>query len=176
MEVYKSMSVKRIARIAIFAAILFVQEFVLSFVPNIQFSQCLIAIYYYAFGLVDCIFIIIIHVFLDNLIMGSFNVYYTGAMFIGWIMLPLLLHLFKKNQNRFFSASLVAIHGIIYSFAFVLANVLLNEVPFLAYLISDIPFQVILVVNGFLTTLLLKDKLVDLLKKICKTDNSLHKI
>ena len=73
MEVENNMSVKRIVRIAILASILFVQEFALSFIPNIQLTQCLIAIYYYSLGLVDTLFIVTIHVFLDNLTMGSFN-------------------------------------------------------------------------------------------------------
>jgi hypothetical protein len=97
--------------------------------------------------------------------MGSFNIIYTPAMLIGWICLPIVLHIFRKNQNRFFSASIVAIHGIIYSLWFALANVLILEVPFLTYFIADLPFEVILVVNGFVTTLLLKDKLVSLINK-----------
>ena len=168
------MSVKRLVRIAILAAVLFVQEFALSFIPNVQFTQCLIAIFYYAFGLVDTIIIITIHVFLDNLTMGSFNLIYTPAMFLGWITLPLILHIFRKNQNKFFSATLVGLHGIIYSFFYVLSNVLIAEVPFLPYFISDIPFEIILIVNGFLTTLLLKDKLVEILKKYTNENKSLH--
>lgn len=176
MEVVKTMSVKRLVRIAILAAVLFVQEFALSFIPNVQLTQCLIAVYYYAFGLLDTIIIITIHVFLDNLTMGSFNLIYTPAMYIGWITLPLILHLFRKNQNRFFSATLVGLHSIFYSFCFVLSNVLVAEVPFLPYFISDIPFEIILIVNGFLTTLLLKDKLVELLKKYTHKDKSLQKL
>lgn len=170
------MSVKRLVRIAIFAAIMFVQEFALSFIPNVQFTQCLIAIFYYTFGLLDTLIIITIHVFLDNLVMGSFNLIYTPAMFIGWISLPIILHLLKKYQNKFFVASIVGIHGIIYSLMFALANALILEVPFITYFISDIPFEVILVVNGFVTTLLLKDKLVDILKKFINKDNSLQNI
>ena len=170
------MSVKRLVRIAIFAAILFVQEFALSSIPNVQFTQCLIAIYYYSFGLVDSLIIVTIHVFLDNLVMGSFNLIYTPAMFIGWISLPIILHLFKKNQNKFFVATVVGIHGIIYSLMFALANSLMLEVPFITYFISDIPFEVILVVNGFITTLLLKDKLVDLLKRYSNNNKSLQNI
>lgn len=163
MGMEKNMSVKRLVRIAIFAAIMFVQEFALSFIPNIQLTQCLIAVFYYSLGLTDTLIIIIIHVFLDNLAMGSFNIIYTPAMLIGWIFLPIVLHILRKNQNRFFSASVVAIHGIIYSLWFALANVLMLEVPFLTYFIADLPFEVILVVNGFVTTLLLKDKLVSLI-------------
>lgn len=170
------MSVKRLVRIAIFAAILFVQEFALSFIPNVQFTQCLIAIYYYAFGLVDTLIIVTVHVILDNLAMGSFNLMYTPAMFIGWISLPLLLHLFKRNQNKFFVATLVGLHGIFYSMCFLIVNVLISEVPFWPYFIADIPFEVILVVNGFVTTLLLKDKLVNLLKKYTNDCKSLQNI
>ena len=166
MEVENNMSVKRIVRIAILASILFVQEFALSFIPNIQLTQCLIAIYYYSLGLVDTLFIVTIHVFLDNLTMGSFNLIYTPAMYIGWMSLPLILHLFKRHQNKFISATIVGIHGIFYSLLFAFANTLILEVPFMVYFISDIPFEVILVVNGFLTTLLFKDKLVTLLKKM----------
>ena len=160
------MRIKRLVRIAIFAAALFVQEYILSFIPNVQLTQCLIAVYYYTFGLFDTIIIIIIHIFLDNLIMGSFNLIYTPAMFIGWITLPLLLHLFRKNQNVFFSASLVSIHGIIYSFWFVFISVLVLDIPFWTYFISDISFEIALILNGFITTLLLKNKLVKLLKKV----------
>lgn len=170
------MIVRRLVRIAILAAVLFVQEFALSFIPNVQLTQCLIAIYYYSFGLFDTLIIITIHVFLDNLSMGSFNLLYTPAMYIGWITLPIILHLFRKNENKFFSATLVGIHGIIYSFCFVLANAILTEVPFLTYFISDLPFEVILVVNGFITTLLLKDKIVELLRKHTKENKSLHNI
>ena len=169
------MSVKRLVRIAIFASLMFVQEFVLSFIPNIQLTQCLIAIYYYAFGLVDTLFIILIHVFLDNLIMGSFNLIYTPAMLVGWMLLPIILHIFKSKQNKFFVATLVGIHAIMYSLCFALANSLMLEVSFLTYFISDIPFEVILIVNGFVTTLLLKDKLVLLLQKY-NNHNSLQNI
>ena len=162
------MSVKRLVRIAIFAAILFVQEWALSFIPNVQFTQCLIAVFFYAFGLTDTLIIVLIHVFLDNLVMGSFNLIYTPAMLIGWISLPLVLYLFRKQQNKYFSATIVALHGIVYSLWFALANVLMLEVPFLVYFIQDIPFEIILVVNGFITTLLLKDKLVNLLNKHLK--------
>ena len=115
-----------------------------------------------------------IHVFLDNLAMGSFNLIYTPAMLIGWLCLPIVLHMFRKNQNRFFSATIVGLHGIVYSLWFALANVLMLEVPFLTYFIADIPFEVILVVNGFITTLLLKDKLVEIIQK--QTRKSLQNI
>ncbi len=156
---------KRLVRIAIFAAILFIQEEALSFLPNIQLTQCLIAVYYYAFGLVDSIFIVLIHVLLDNLVMGSFNLLYTPAMIIGWITLPLLLHAFRFTRKKWLSATIVAAHGIVYSLGFTCVSVYLYQVPFLAYWIADIPWEVLLVVNGFLTTFLLLEPLTRILKK-----------
>ena len=170
------MSVRRLVRIAIFAAILFVQEFALSFIPNVQLTQCLIAVYYYAFGLVDSLIIVTVHVLLDNLAMGSFNPLYTPAMLVGWVSLPIILHIFKRYQNKFIVASIVGIHGIVYSLMFALTNAIIGEVPFVTYWISDIPFEIILVVNGFVTVLLLKDKLVNLLKKFLTKDKSLQNI
>ena len=90
MEVDKAMSVRRLVRIAIFAAILFVQEFALSFIPNVQFTQCLIAIFYYAFGLVDTLIIVTVHVILDNLSMGSFNLIYTILLIINYILYKII--------------------------------------------------------------------------------------
>ena len=157
------MSVKRIARIALFAAILFVQEFALSFIPNVQFTQVLIAVYYYSFGLVDTIIITTIHVILDNLSMGSFSFIYTPAMYIGWLLLPIILHLFKKIKNRLVISSLVGLHGLLYSLIFIVIDIILMEISFWPYFVSSLPFTIILIINGFITTLLLKDKLVDLL-------------
>lgn len=159
------MSIKRIARIAIFAALLLVQELALSFIPSVQLTQCLLVVYYYAFGLLDSIIIIAIHVLLDNLIMGSLDIVFTPIMFASWILLPLSLHLFKKHQNKYFVSFIVALHAIIYSLIFVIVSVIIYEIPFITYFITDLPFEIIFLVNGFITTLIFKDKLINLLNK-----------
>ena len=60
------MSVKRLVRIAIFAAIMFVQEFALSFIPNVQLTVFLLVLYSKVFGLKKTCIIILIHTILDN--------------------------------------------------------------------------------------------------------------
>ena len=160
------MTTKRIVLIAIFSAILFAQEEALTILPNVQFTQCLIAIYYYSFGLVDTLIIVTIHTLLDNLVMGSFNLMYTPAMLIGWISLPLILHLFRKIKNRWFISAIVGLHGLIYSWIFVFVSVVLYKVEFLPYFLADIPFEIILVVCGFVTTFLLIEPLTKVLREL----------
>ena len=162
----KQLTIRRIVIIAIFAAILTAQEEALTILPNIQFTQCLIAIYYFSFGLWDTLIIVVIHTLLDNLIMGSLSLMYTPAMLFGWITLPLILHLFRKIKNRWVIASIVGLHGLIYSWSFLFVSVVLYKVEFLPYFIADIPFEIILVVCGFLTTFLLLEPLTKVLKNL----------
>ena len=68
--------VKDITIIAVFAAILFIQEQALSFLPNIQLTVFLLVLYSKVFKLWKVLVMIFIHVLLDNLFMGSFNIYY----------------------------------------------------------------------------------------------------
>lgn len=145
---------KKIVRIAIFACILFCQEQLLSFIPNVQFTQCLIAIFFISFGLTETLSIILVHVLLDNLIMGSLNLIYTPAMMLGWMTLPLLLYLLKL-KNRIPIAITVALHSIVYSLCFAAAQTFILQVPFIPYIVADLPFTIILIVNGFTTTFLL---------------------
>ena len=156
----------RIIRIALFTAIIFVQEEIMTFLPNVQFTQCLIAIYYFSFGLLDTIAIVSIHVLLDNLFMGSLSIIYTPAMLIGWLSLVFICHALRKCKNKYIIASAVGLHGIIYSWCFVVTSVFIMKVEFVPYIIADIPFEIILVINGFLTTFLLLNPLTKVLKKL----------
>lgn len=173
------LTTRRIVLIAIFSAITFVQEELLTFIPNVQFTQCLFAIYYYSFGLTDTLIIVVIHTLLDNLYMGSFNLLYTPAMLVGWISLPLILHLFSKiiNKNGKPNVALVSLivglHGFIYSWMFVFVSVVLYKVEFLPYFISDIPFEIILCVCGFTTTFILLEPLTKVLTRL-HTVNSIE--
>lgn len=160
------LTVKRIVLIAVFSAILTAQEEALTILPNIQFTQCLIAIYYFSFGLWDTLIIVTIHTLLDNLIMGSLSLMYTPAMLIGWLTLPLILHLFRKIKNRWIIASVVGLHGLIYSWLFLVVSVFLYKVEFLPYFIADIPFEIILVICGFVTTFILLEPLTKVLKNL----------
>jgi len=165
-EKNKKYQIFRIVRIALFAAILFVQEELLTFIPNVQLTQILITVYYYSFGLVDSLIIVIIHVILDNLFMGSFSIEYTPAMFIGWASLVLILYTFDQltnnksiNKNKYVIGAIVGLHGIIYSWLFLLTSIFVFKYEFIPYLINDLLFEAILVLTGFVTTIFLLEPL-----------------
>ena len=92
---------KNITLIALLAAILFIQEQLLSFIPNVQLTFFLFVLYSKKLKFIDTIFITLIYVVLDNLVSGSFNLLFIPFMFIGWIIIPILLNtIFKKVESN----------------------------------------------------------------------------
>lgn len=157
---------RRITRIALFSAILFAQEELLTSIPNIQFTQCLIAIYFFSFGFTDTLIIVLVQTLLDNLVMGSFSLIYTPAMLVGWLSLVLILWIFRNVKNRGIIATIVGLHGFIYSWCFLIVRVFIYNTPLLPYFIADLPFELILVFNGFITTFILLKPLTMTLNKL----------
>ena len=82
-------------------AILFVQEQVLTFIPNFQFTTVLIVIYSRVFGIKKTLIIISVHVLLDNMYMGSIGMpNIVIPMLIAWTIIPLVIcTIFKANNN-----------------------------------------------------------------------------
>lgn len=146
--------IKDITIIAIFAAILFVQEQLLTFLPNIQFTVFLLVLYSKVFGFTKTILICLIHVFLDNIVMSSFSLYYTPFMFIGWAVIPILVcFLFEKTENTIVLALVGTICSFIYSWSFLIPNAIFTEVNIFVYLANDLIFEIILACSSFLSIL-----------------------
>lgn len=156
--------VKDIAIIAIFAAFLFIQEQVLSFLPNVQLTVLLIVVYSRVFGFKKTAIIITIHVLLDNLIMGSFNILVVGFMFSGWMFIPLTLStIFSNVKSALGLAFLGILFAFVYSWFLIIPGMILQELTFLQYLSGDIFFEVILAISSFITILWLYEPLYHLL-------------
>ncbi len=144
--------IKKIAIYSVCIAVMFVQEQLLSFIANVQFTTLLIVIYFMLFGFKPTIVICIIHTLLDNLFMGTLNLIYTPAMLVGWCILPIILQLFfRKTVNEWVLATVGGLHAILYSICFIVAQAFIGDVDIIAYLIADIPFTLILIVVNFLT-------------------------
>ena len=143
---------KEIVIIAFLAAILFVQEQVLTFLPNIQLTVFLLILYSCCLGLKKTLLIILIHVLLDNLVMGSFNLVFTPFMFIGWSIIPFVLHRMKQVSVMRLSC-LAILFALLYSWIYIIPNVLVYEFDFMAYFMADLPFECLLAMSSFITTL-----------------------
>lgn len=152
----KILTTKDIVLISMMAIILFVQEQILMIIPNFQLTIFLLVLFSKKFGFIKTTIIIFIHVLLDNLIMGSMNIYFIPFMFIGWFIIPLTLNtIFKKVESQISLAILGIVFSCIYCWIFIIPNCLLLEVDFLTYLYADLIWEILLASSSFITILLL---------------------
>jgi len=80
---------------------------------------------------------------------------YLIPMFIAWVGFAIVANTIKSLKDV--SQSLVVGgYAIIYAASFIPLSVLLYKIPLGAYVIADIPFTIILIINNFLTVLWLK--------------------
>ncbi len=155
-------AIKDAALIAICAAILFVQQLALSFLPNIQFSTLLIVLYAKVLGFRRTSLIIAIHVLAYNLLspFGPVIPMYIPFMFVAWMIIPLSLHtFFRKVESSLGLAIFGIVFGFIYGWMFIPAAVFLTDAPFVAYLVMDIPFEIVMALSNFITIYWLFDPL-----------------
>lgn len=146
------LTVRDITLIAVLAAILFVQEQVLQFLPNIQLTVFLIVLYSKKLGLFKTTIIVFIHVLLDNLVMGSFNILYFPFMLLGWMVIPITLNtVFKKVDNIVVLSTLGIIYSFIYSWMFIIPNAIILEINPIVYLLNDLWFEIVLAMSSFLS-------------------------
>lgn len=160
----QQMSIKQITIIASMATILFVQEQLLTFIPNVQLTFLLISLYTVVFGFKKTSLIIFIHILLDNIVMGSFNPIVMLPMYIGYELCSLLVHSVRK-KNTVIITIMASIGSIIYCLAFMIANAFFLNIDILAYYVADIPFEIILVISTILSVMYLFRPLEKILRK-----------
>ena len=154
----KNFETKDLTLIALLATIIFVQEQMLAFLPNIQLTVFLLVLYSKKIGFIRTSIICLIHVVLDNMVMGSFNVFYMPFMFVGWMIIPITLNtVLKKVDSNIVLAFLGIIYAFIYSWLFIIPNCFILNVSFKAYLIADFIWEVLLALSSFISILLLYD-------------------
>ena len=161
-------STKDITIIAVMTTILFVQEQLLASLPGIQLTVFLIILFSKKLGLAKSSIIIVLHVLLDNFYMSSFSLMYTPTMLIGWLIIPLsLCTIFKKVESPIILALLGVLYSFIYCWLYIIPSYFLISISPIAYLISDITFEITLAVVSFVSILFLYkpcSKIFDLLK------------
>lgn len=149
---------------ALLTAILFVQEEALSFIPNVQFSVMLIMAYAATLKFYQTAIIVSVHVFLDNLIMGSLSPTVVLPMFVGWMLLAVLGYVTKKS--KLWVVVLTSVLGsLLYTKAFALTNWLVLKVDIVAYLLADVVFDIILCCSSIVTVMFLYQPVCKLIRK-----------
>lgn len=148
------MTIKKIAFLVSLTCILFVQEELLAFIPSVQLTFLLVILYGSLVGIKDGSIIVFVHTLLDNLIMGSFNIWTILPMFLG-LEITLVIGYLLKNKNEFILAIGGAIACIIYSLCFFIINIFVYSIKPLEYLIADLPFTIGLIVCSVISILFL---------------------
>ncbi len=148
--------------VSFMATILVVQEEALSFIPNFQFTFLLIITYSVVFGFKRTFFIITIHILLDNIFMGTFNIFALAPMFFSYTLMSGVICLFKIKKPIPL-AFLSILFSLIYAISFIPFGMFILDVKFEQYIIADIPYDLILICTNFLLVLWVYEPLKNVL-------------
>jgi hypothetical protein len=153
--------------IAMAVTIVFVQEQLLMFIPNVQLTTLLIILFVTVFTFKESFLMIVVYIFLDNLFLGGLNPFTMGAMFVAWMLIPIIWHtVLRKTKNVQILAFFGFFFGILYGWVFIPFTMIQTEVFELwPYLLADIPFQGIMATTNFLTVLWLYEPLHQVIEK-----------
>lgn len=162
------MSTNRIITIALAISITFVQEQLLIFIPNVQFTILLIVLFTRYFTFRESTIYIMVYVLLDNMYMGSLNLLYTPPMFIAWMLIPISQKLFLHKVTKEFHLAIFGfVFGFVYSWMFIPVRMLeMGISQFWPYFLLDIPFEIILASTGFISIYWLFKPLNNVLKPL----------
>jgi energy-coupling factor transport system substrate-specific component len=158
-------------------AILFVQEQVLAFLPNIQFSVVLLIVYSSVFSKKEMFVLIFVYVFLDSMYYGGLNPFYMIPMLLAWSLIPIIHHsVLHHTKNEYVLAIFALFFGFIYGWMFIpfhmIQTSIMNPIP---YLVGDLLFEVIMGTTGFLSVLWVYRPLVNLFSVVHSSELYHHK-
>ena len=157
-------NVKELCFLALMAAVLFVQETLLSALPNIQLTVLLLMVYAATVGLSRAILVMTVHVLLDNLLWGSMSPVQISAMWIGWLFV-LVIGYVLRNRSLAWNVAGSILGSVLYSLCFALFQCLFLQVSLVAYLVADILFEVLLCCSSAVTVTFLYQPAKTLLKR-----------
>lgn len=169
------MKTRQITMNAMAVAIVFTQEQLLVFLPNVQFTVMLLMIYTTFFTKKDMFIIIISYVLLDSMVMGAMNPFYMAPMLLGWFFIPFSYHTWlRKTHNEIYLALFALLFGFVYGWMFIPFNMIqtgiMNPLP---YLIADIPFEITMGVTGFLQVMFILPSISKILREVVKQPDSI---
>ena len=163
-------SVQELVLLAVLATLLMLQKEILSFAPNISLTGLLILLYAKCLGFGRTAVIMVVYILLDSMLWASLHPIFTTAQWIGWMLGPALYcTVFKKTENSLVLAAAAALAAFLYCWVMIVPTALLytNQIGTLgAYILTDIPWELILALCSFVTVLLLYEPLSGLLRKL----------
>lgn len=148
---------KHLIFVALYASIIMTLELLTSSLPNVSLTPLLFAVY---FKTQPRSFILIaVYIGLQMLVWG-FG-FYLISMAVGWLLLYGLVHLVN---NDLWMVVLSVPFAFIYGWVFMPLSVVLYGIDPVAYLIADIPYQIVMAMSNVLTFAILYTPLKKLLE------------
>ena len=162
------MPVRRITRIALLSAILYVSKVALEFLPNVELVSLLTVLYTLVFGKEAFLIVTVFNLF--ELIQWGFGTWWVSYLYV-WPLLVLITLLLKKIiKEEFLIWSVVSgLFGLIFGSLFAIVYLPVDPAYALAYWISGLPWDVWHGVCNFVLMLVIGKPLYLLLKKVRTT-------
>lgn len=161
---------KELVIMAALTAVLLLQKQLLTFLPNVTLNFFLILLYTKCLGLGRTAAIVTVYLLLDSILWGSLNPIFTTAQWIGWMAGPFITTAFlKKTEDSILLSFANAGFAFLYSWVMIVptAFVYTNQMRTLwAYILSDIPWELMLAASAFIPTLFLYEPLAGLLRSL----------
>lgn len=159
------MPVRKITRIALLSAILYVSKVALEFLPNVELVSLLTVLYTLVFGKEAFLIVTVFNLF--ELIQWGFGTWWISYLYV-WSLLVLITLLLKKFiKEEFLIWSVVSgLFGLIFGSLFAIVYLPVDPAYALAYWISGLPWDVWHGVCNFVLMLVIGKPLYLLLKKI----------
>ena len=159
------MPVRKITRIALLSAILYVSKVGLELLPNVELVSLLTVLYTLVFGKEAFLIVTVFNLF--ELIQWGFGTWWVSYLYV-WPLLVLITLLLKKIiKEEFLIWSVVSgLFGLIFGSLFAIVYLPVDPAYALAYWISGLPWDVWHGVCNFVLMLVIGKPLYLLLKKI----------
>ena len=159
------MPVRKITRIALLSAILYVSKVALEFLPNVELVSLLTVLYTLVFGKEAFLIVTVFNLF--ELIQWGFGTWWVSYLYV-WPLLVLITLLLKRViKEEFLIWSVVSgLFGLIFGSLFAIVYLPVDPAYALAYWISGLPWDVWHGVCNFVLMLVIGKPLYLLLKKV----------
>ena len=159
------MPVRKITRIALLSAILYVSKVALEFLPHVELVSLLTVLYTLVFGKEAFLIVTVFNLF--ELIQWGFGTWWVSYLYV-WPLLVLITLLLKRViKEEFLIWSVVSgLFGLIFGSLFAIVYLPVDPAYALAYWISGLPWDVWHGVCNFVLMLVIGKPLYLLLKKV----------
>lgn len=156
------MPIRKLTRIALLSAILYVSKIALEFVPNVELVSLLTIVYTLVFGWEAILIVTVFNMF--ELIQWGFGTWWVSYLYAWPILVAITMALKKVVREEFLVWSIVSgIYGLLFGSLFAIVYIPIDTTYALTYWISGLPWDVAHCVANFIVMLILGKPLYKLL-------------